>query len=111
MGKPEIREPAGSLSFVKIPITEECKILPATGIYAASVVSDDLNSKGMAVICQESGQKPEVLVHIFENMEKYPGNDSFVLFHKMIHGYVSMTDALSEKRLEVAKAQISELIY
>ncbi|MCU0472337.1 MAG: adenylyltransferase/cytidyltransferase family protein [Bacteroidales bacterium] len=111
MGKPEGREPAGSLSFMKIPITEECKILPATGIYAVSVVCDQMKSRGMSVICQESGKKPEVYVHIFENEEKFPGNNSLILFHKMIYGSVSLADTQVSRRLEFAKAQISELIY
>ncbi|MDQ1332411.1 MAG: Riboflavin biosynthesis protein [Bacteroidota bacterium] len=111
MGKPEIYDQAGTISFVKIPVTEECKLLPATGIYAVSVVYDKLISKGMSVICQEKGKQPEVLVNIFENGEKYYGYNSLILFHKMIYGSVTMTDPKSGQRLESAKAQISELIY
>lgn len=111
MGKPEKSEPAGSISFVKIPISEECKILPATGIYAVSVENDELKSKGMAVICQESGKRSEVHVNIFENEEKYLGKKSFILFHKMIYGSVSLTDTQICQKLEFAKTQISELIY
>jgi riboflavin kinase/FMN adenylyltransferase len=111
MGKPVPCDPAGNISFVRIPVTEECKLLPATGIYAVSVVNDKLISKGMSVICHEPGKKPEVLVNIFENGEKYYGYNSLILFHKMIYGSVTMTDTKADQRLESAKAQISELIY
>jgi hypothetical protein len=111
MGKPELCNTAGTFSFVKIPVTEECKLLPATGIYAVSVVSGKLIGKGMAVICQEQGKKAEVLVNIFENEDKFPGHNSLVLFHKMIYGSVTMTDTKVGKRLESARAQIQELIY
>jgi riboflavin kinase/FMN adenylyltransferase len=99
------------LSFLKFTLAEECKLLPATGIYAVSVISDDLNSKGMAVISQEHLLKPEVLVHIFENGEKFINNSSMVLFHKMIHGSVNRSDPKAISKLEHAKAEIMELIY
>lgn len=98
-------------SFLKLPLAEECKLLPATGIYAISVISDNLNSKGMAVISQESGMKPEVLIHIFENDEKIIAKRSVILFHKMIHGSVNLSDPMTISRLEHAKAEIMELIY
>jgi riboflavin kinase/FMN adenylyltransferase len=99
------------LSFLKFPLTEECKLLPATGIYAVSVISDNLNSKGMAVISQKQQLKPEVLVHIFENDEKYINNSSMILFHKMIHGSVNLSDPNVVSKLDNAKAEILELIY
>lgn len=111
LGIPEKCEPAGSISFCKIPVSEECKILPATGVYAVSIVRDHLNSKGMAVICIVNGERPEVMVHFFENEEKFTGKKSFILFHKMIYGTVCLTETKISNRLEAAKAQISELIY
>jgi riboflavin kinase / FMN adenylyltransferase len=114
MGIPERNTISGSQvlqSFLTIPLTEECKILPATGIYAVSVVHDHLNSKGMVLICRESGQAPGVLLHIFENEEEFAGRNSEVLFHKMIHGSVSLSDAKIQSRFELAKSEISELIY
>lgn len=111
MGKPESTEPAGSFSFMRIPLVEECKILPATGIFAVSVVCDNLNSKAMSVICQEPETRPEVLLHIFENEKSFTGKNSMILFHKMIYGSVSLKDTKISQRLDFAKAQISELIY
>lgn len=98
-------------SFLKIPITEECKILPATGIYAVSVLTDKYNTKGMALILQETGKASEVLIHVFENEDKYIGKTISVLFQKMIHGSVNLSDTKIQTSLNDAKAEISELIY
>lgn len=98
-------------SFLKIPITEECKILPATGIYAVSVITDQYNTKGMALILQETGKASEVLIHVFENEDKYEGKTVSVLFQKMIRGSINLSDSKIQTRLNDAKAEISELIY
>jgi riboflavin kinase/FMN adenylyltransferase len=111
MGVPENQSICSSFSFLKMPITEECKLLPATGIYAVSVISGKVDSKGMAVICQSPEMKPDFLVHIFDNENLFTGRSSRILFHKMIHGSVSLTDARTTERFKLAKAEISELIY
>ena len=114
MGVPERYEFPGFgklPTFLRVPITEECKILPATGIYAVSVVNESKNSRGMALIFQDQEKRSVVLVHVFDNEEEFRGLKSTVLFHKMIHGTVSLTDLKISDRLQHAKDEISELIY
>jgi riboflavin kinase/FMN adenylyltransferase len=98
-------------SFLRVPITEECKILPATGIYAVSAVNENMDSKGLALICQDEAGGSVVLMHIFENEEKFTGRKSTVLFHKMIHGTVNLSDTKISGKLQRAEDEISELIY
>jgi FAD synthase len=98
-------------SFLRVPITEECKILPATGIYAVSVVNEKKESRGMVLICQDQEKGSVVLVHLFNNEEEFIGRKSTVLFHKMIHGTISLTDPKISDRLQQAKNEISDLIY
>ncbi len=114
MGKPESRILPASVPlhrFYRIPLTEECKILPATGIYAVSVLAKTIRSKGMVLIHQEDCEATEVLIHFFENDEEYIGNDISILFHKMIYGSVNLYDSKALLRIEYAKNEISELIY
>ncbi|HZL77050.1 MAG TPA: hypothetical protein VFB97_05060 [Bacteroidales bacterium] len=114
MGIPEKYEIPGSdnlPSFLRVPVTEECKILPATGIYAVSVVNENKNSRGLALICQDQEKGYVVLVHIFGNEEDFSGLKSTLLFHKMIHGTVNLTDPKISDSLQLAKDEISELIY
>jgi riboflavin kinase / FMN adenylyltransferase len=114
MGVPERYEPESDAAlpkFLAVPLTEECKILPATGIYAVSVVSGKEESKAMALILPENGNNPRVLLNLFEGENNFAGTRSKILFHKMIHGTVSFSDPSIIHRLEHSVAEISDLIY
>jgi riboflavin kinase / FMN adenylyltransferase len=97
--------------LLRVPITEECKILPATGIYAVSVVNENKESKGMALIIQDKVKGSVVLMNIFDDEKEFSGRESTMLFHKMIHGTVNLSDPNISNRLQRAKDEISELIY
>lgn len=100
------------LKLVKIPLTEECKLLPAPGIYAVSFKTGTDDSKGMVIINRKSEDEKEVLLHLFDH-ETYPYNiNSTVFFHKRIRGSVDMSDQQqSARRIMAAMDEISELIY
>ncbi|MCU0460553.1 MAG: adenylyltransferase/cytidyltransferase family protein [Bacteroidales bacterium] len=111
MGIPEKHAVIFDLPFLKIPLTEECKLLPATGIYAVSVISGQANTKGMVVINESHEKKPEILLHIFEEADMFQGKTSTILFHKMIHGSVYLSEAKTAERIINAKSEITDLIY
>jgi riboflavin kinase / FMN adenylyltransferase len=100
------------LTMAKIPLTEECKLLPAPGIYAVSFKSGTRESKGMAIINRKSDDETEILLHLFTN-EPYPyGQSSTVFFHKRIRGSVDLTDnRMAAQRISAAVDEIDELIY
>ena len=115
MGKPvpcDYENPLFPMPLVKIPMTEECKLLPAGGIYAVSYESDSMNSKGMVVINEIQSGKSEVLLHLF-NTDSYPvGTESTIFFHKKVHGALDLKDfKVSAQRLKSAMNEVSELIY
>lgn len=99
------------LSLARIPLTEECKLLPAHGIYAASFESGSLTTKGMVIINRTSDET-EVLLHLF-NDELYPDNiDSTIYFHKKIRGALDLTDRKNAiPRIRQAMNEIEELIF
>lgn len=99
------------LPFLKVPLTEECKILPSAGIYAVSVECGSLYSKGMVIINKEKDEKAEVLVNIFDNNKQFQNLKVSILFHKKIHGTVNLSDTQSELKIVAAKDEISDLIY
>ena len=111
MGTPEKNPSFFDYSFVRIPLTEECKLLPATGIYAVSVISGQVNSKGMAIIHEAADKNHEVVVHIFENENIFSGKNATILFHKRVHGSLSATDPKIASIMSNAKDEISDLIY
>lgn len=97
--------------FWKIPLTEECKLLPSPGIYAVSAESGDDYSKAMALINSHEEMQPELLVDFFEPMTSNPEKSITLSFHKKIHGAVNLSDLKSVSRINSARQEISELIY
>jgi riboflavin kinase / FMN adenylyltransferase len=97
--------------LVKIPIMEECKILPSLGIYAVSVESGLANSKGMAIIHRKPDNISEVLLNIFDEMNFHKDSKITISFHKKIHGAISISDNKVTAKINLAKEEISDLIY
>jgi len=114
MGKPEnylIEDTHNLPLLLKIPLTEECKILPSSGIYAVSIESGLVNSKGMAIIHGRPENISEVLVNVFEEINLNSGNKITVSFHKKIHGAISFSDNRTVSKINLAIEEISDLIY
>jgi len=115
IGKPfeyEYDNPLPGIRFLGMQLTEECKLLPAAGIYAVSFNSASGNSKGMVIINQVDEDRREILLHLFD-LGAYGGNgNARLLFHKRIHGSVCLSDHKNAAlRISSALNDISELIY
>ena len=98
-------------ALIKIPLTEECKLLPSKGIYAVSVETGSNYSKGMVIIHSTPEEKPEVLLHLFDNIEFLLHQRLTLYFHKKIHGAVNLDDIKSIPKIDSAMEEISDLIY
>ena len=113
-GKPENYQIENSLdlpALLKIQLTEECKILPSSGIYAVSVESGLVNSKGMVIIDGRPDRSSEVLVNIFDEMNLSSDSKITISFHKKIQGAINFSDSRAISKINMAKEEISELIY
>ncbi|NLV18807.1 MAG: adenylyltransferase/cytidyltransferase family protein [Bacteroidetes bacterium] len=106
-----ITAPEPFRSLLYLPLTDECKLLPATGIYAVSVICDQVNTKGMAFIRQDQGKPSEIYIHIFGDNKEVTGKKTTVLFHKMIHGSFNHYDSGASKIFEQARTEVLDLIY
>jgi riboflavin kinase/FMN adenylyltransferase len=114
MGKPEVYCPDGLPGLppmVKVPLTEECKLLPSPGIYAVSVESGPFSSKGMVIILKQQDKNPEVLVNIFNDLNLQDNKNISILFHKKIHGAVDLSDSRTNSKIADSMEEISDLIY
>lgn len=115
MGKPEryqYRNNFFEINLAKVPLTEECKLLPAAGLYAVSIKTGNSDSKGMAIINETSDGEKEVLINILGGDPVRHNVDSIIFFHKRIHGSVNLSDQVTSARwLKAARTEISELIY
>lgn len=113
-GKPEnylIEDNLNLPSLIKIPLTEECKILPSFGIYAVSVDSALVNSKGMVIIHMRNDNTSEVLLNIFDEVNFHTDNSMTISFHKKIFGAINFNDSRAISKINLAIEEISELIY
>jgi riboflavin kinase/FMN adenylyltransferase len=113
-GKPEDYLAGNSLNLptlIKIPLTDEYKILPSSGIYAVSVATELFNSKGMVIINRKYDKTPEVLLHVFNQDYVSNENKIRISFHKKIHGAVDISDSRAIPKIHLATEEISELIY
>jgi riboflavin kinase/FMN adenylyltransferase len=110
-GKPVLTDQNLKLpGMIKIGITEECKIIPAAGIYAVSVDSKHQSSKAMAVINKGPDSESDVLLNIFE--KDFEADQGVTIsFHKKIHGAVPLSDDRAVSKINHAIEEISELIY
>lgn len=98
-------------SFISISLTEECKLLPSAGIYAVSVDSGQVHSKGMVIINKKEDNRADVLVSIFDDQNLTPEQNISSYFHKKINGAVNLADIKSTEKIQLAKEEILELIY
>ena len=113
-GKPEnyrIEKGLDLPALLKIPLTEECKILPSSGIYAVSIESGLVNSKGMVIIDGRPDRSSEVLVNIFDEMNLSSDSKITISFHKKIQGAINFSESRAISKVNMAKEEISELIY
>jgi riboflavin kinase / FMN adenylyltransferase len=115
MGKPEryqYRNPFYEINLAKVPLTEECKLLPAPGIYAVTSKTDNSDSKGMVIINETSDGEKEVLLNLLDGDPVKYNHDSIIYFHKRIRGSINLSDQSTSARwIKAAKTEISELIY
>ena len=101
-----------TISFYRIPITEETKLLPVQGIYAVSTGNNAVTSKGMVVIHKNITGETEVLLHPFNREKIFTGQMTTIFFHKKIPGSIKPGNLnLLTTRLGSAIGEISDLIY
>lgn len=102
---------SGLPELLKINISEETKLIPPSGIYAASVEAGKESRKAMVMICRKAEEKPEVLVDVMQENNIQPGSNVILYFHKRIIGSVCLSDEKSLPKIRHAREEIGELIY
>lgn len=102
---------SGLSELLKINISEETKLIPPSGIYAASVEAGKESRKAMVMICRKAEEKPEVLVDVMQENNIQPGSNVILYFHKRIIGSVCLSDEKSLPKIRHAREEIGELIY
>jgi riboflavin kinase/FMN adenylyltransferase len=100
------------ISFYKIPVNDDTKLLPSPGVYAVSTGNATATSRGMAIIYSNVHGDNEVFLHPFERKNIFTGQKTTLFFHKKISGSIEPGNLnLLTARLRSAIGEISDLIY
>jgi len=95
-------------------IEDDCKLVPPNGVYAVTVVGEDIFSRAMCFIRKNEDSPLETLieVHLLEEYGSIEGETSTLLFHKRIREerILATTDDL-KKQLTIDRNQVDELIF
>jgi riboflavin kinase/FMN adenylyltransferase len=97
-----------------LQIEEDSKLVPPSGVYAVTVVGDDIFSRAMCFIRKNVENPLETLVevHLLESYGSIEGEIGTLMFHKRIREerVLATTDEL-KKQLTIDKNQVDELIF
>jgi riboflavin kinase / FMN adenylyltransferase len=111
-------EPTGDNCFgseiplTAIPVTEETKLTPASGVYAVTAAGDSFYSRAMAVVDESRPVRSRVLIHLSDFDKTVPGKRLTLFFHKKIRD-LSQIVSTGNPSAAIAKAldEINELIF
>jgi len=97
-----------------LQIEEDCKLVPPNGVYAVTVVGEDIFSRAMCFIRKHESSPLDTLVevHLLEDYGRIEGEMATLLFHKRIREerILKTSDDL-KKQLTIDRNQVDELIF
>ncbi len=95
-------------------IEEDSKLVPPNGVYAVTVIGEDIFSRAMCFIRKDEEFPLNTLVevHLLENYGSIEGETGTLLFHKMIREerVLATSDDL-KRQLTIDRNQVDELIF
>jgi len=95
-----------------LPLAEETKLTPASGVYAVTAAGEAFYSKAMAIINNELPKDYRVAVHFFDYDKTVPGKNITLFFHKKISDLGQIVNVgTPAKNIRFAFEEINELIF
>jgi riboflavin kinase/FMN adenylyltransferase len=95
-----------------IPVTEETKLTPASGIYAVTAAGKAFYSKAMVIVDNDMPIEKRVRIHLFDYDKTIPGKNLTLFFHKKITDMQNVSESKNPTtRILSALNDINELIF
>jgi riboflavin kinase / FMN adenylyltransferase len=97
-----------------VRIEDDCKLVPTNGVYAVTVVGDDIFSRAMCFIRKNEASPIDTLVevHLLEPYGSIEGQVGTLLFHKRIREERNLgTPEELRKQLTIDRNEVDELIF
>jgi len=111
-------EPSGddcfgsAIPLSRLPLTEETKLTPASGVYAVTAAGEAFYSKAMAIVNNDLPLQYRVAVHFFDFDKTVPGKNITLFFHKKIRDLSQIVNAGTQSAgIRGAFEEINELIF
>jgi riboflavin kinase/FMN adenylyltransferase len=98
-----------TVPLVKIPVTDQTKLVPPPGLYAVSCAADTFFSRGMVYIAANDGPLPDIYLHLENYEDDIPGKRLTLFFHKRLE--TSRSSLPAEKLLAEGVREMQELIF
>ncbi len=95
----------------KLNIEEDIKIIPPEGIYAASTIINNQETRAMVIINKAADTKNNVFVHFMEEPSDVSKHICYIILHKKIRKDLGDGDTDFKHIIETDKHKINELIY
>lgn len=95
-----------------IPVTEETKLTPASGIYAVTAAGEAFYSKAMVLVDNDMPIDKRVRIHLLDYDKTIPGKNLTLFFHKKITDMQNVSESKNPTtRILSALNDINELIF
>lgn len=95
-----------------LPISEETKLTPASGVYAVTAAGEAFYSKAMAVVDNALPKELRVAVHFFDYDKTVPAKNITLFFHKKIRDLNQIvSQGKAAANIKGAFEEINELIF
>ena len=95
-----------------IPVTEETKLTPASGIYAVTAAGDAFYSKAMAIVNNDLPMERRIMIHLTGFDKTVPGKKLTLFFHKKIRDLKNIASSGNQSAaVSAAFDEINELIF
>ena len=98
-----------SVPMIRIPVTDQTKLVPAPGLYAVSCAADTFFSRGMVYIPDSGSQLPDIFLHLENYEDDIPGKRLTLFFHKRLCAY--RPEGKLDVSLNEGVREMQELIF
>jgi len=78
---------SSAVPMIRIPVTDQTKLVPVNGLYAVSCAAEMFFSRGMAYIPDRGSHLPDIYLHLENYDDDIPGKRLTLFFHKRLCSY------------------------
>lgn len=98
-----------AVPMIRIPVTDQTKLVPPHGLYAVSCAAETFFSRGMAYIPENGSVLPDIYLHLENYEDDIPGKRLTLFFHKQLSS--CKPNGIMDASLAEGVREMQELIF